>query len=273
MKKHHYVYHSYEEWGRGYIGSRSCNCLPERDTDYFGSFTDSSFNPTRKIILRSDYETREEANKDEVTLHDFFDVVKNPYFANKAKQTSEKFSTQGLPHTLETREKMRASHIGMRMSQATKKKIGASNMGKPRSEETRQKIRKALLGGNSSNYGETLSEETRQKISEALSNRLPWTNSSGETVRRTEFPGEGWFLGLSEETKLKMSESRSGEKNPNYGETLSEETRQKISESLLSEENSTRGTKWWVNRDGTTIRQKNCPGEGWVQGRKFKGEN
>jgi hypothetical protein len=272
MKKH-YVYYSFEEWGRGYIGSRSCDCLPEEDTDYFGSFTDPGFNPTRKIILRSDYETRKEANKDEVALHDFFDVAKNPHFANKAKQTSEKFSTQGVPHSLEARGKIRASHMGMRMSEGTKKKIGISNTGKPRSEETRQKIRKALLGENSPKYGTTTSQETKKKLSEALSNRLPWTNSSGKTVRQTECPGEGWFLGLSEETKLKMSESRSGEKNPNYGKPVSEETRQKISESLLSEKNSTRWTKWWVNRDEKTLRQKDYPGEGWIQGRKFKGEN
>jgi hypothetical protein len=39
-KKYHYVYYSYEEYGRGYIGSRSCSCLPQEDRNYFGSFTD-----------------------------------------------------------------------------------------------------------------------------------------------------------------------------------------------------------------------------------------
>jgi hypothetical protein len=37
-KEYYYTYYSYEEYGRGYFGSRSCKCLPEEDTKYFGSF-------------------------------------------------------------------------------------------------------------------------------------------------------------------------------------------------------------------------------------------
>ena len=51
MKKYFYVYYSYEEFGRGYIGSRICKCLPEEDIKYFGSYKDKTFNPTEKIIL------------------------------------------------------------------------------------------------------------------------------------------------------------------------------------------------------------------------------
>lgn len=28
MEKYFYVYYSYEEFGRGYIGKRECKCLP-----------------------------------------------------------------------------------------------------------------------------------------------------------------------------------------------------------------------------------------------------
>jgi hypothetical protein len=90
MKKSHYTYYSYEEFGRGYIGVRSCDCEPEEDVDYFGSYTDKTFEPTQKIILQT-YETREEANEDEVILHEFYQVDVNSHFANQAKQTSEKF--------------------------------------------------------------------------------------------------------------------------------------------------------------------------------------
>jgi hypothetical protein len=86
----YYTYYSYEPFGRGYIGYRQCTCLPEEDV-YFGSFTDSNFHPTEKIIL-STYETKEEALEDEVKLHSFYQVDKNPHFANKAKQTSSRFS-------------------------------------------------------------------------------------------------------------------------------------------------------------------------------------
>jgi hypothetical protein len=89
-KEYYYTYYSYEEWGRGYIGSRGCECLPEEDIKYLGSFKDKTFNPTQKIILEI-YETREQALEAEVILHDFYDVANNPHFANKAKQTSTKF--------------------------------------------------------------------------------------------------------------------------------------------------------------------------------------
>jgi hypothetical protein len=91
-KEYHYTYYSYEEWGRGYIGSRTCRHLPEEDVKYFGSFGDKTFKPTQKIILKYDYATREEAIADEVRLHNYFEVNKNSHFANRAKQTCTGFS-------------------------------------------------------------------------------------------------------------------------------------------------------------------------------------
>lgn len=90
-KEYHYTYYSYEEWGRGYFGSRTCRCLPEKDVRYFGSFRDKTFKPTQKIILKDDYDTREEALVDEIILQEYYEVVENPHFANKAYQTSTKF--------------------------------------------------------------------------------------------------------------------------------------------------------------------------------------
>jgi hypothetical protein len=90
-KEYYYTYYSYEEWGRGYFGSRGCKCLPEEDVRYFGSFKDKTFKPTQKIILKADYATREEAYADEIILHDYYDVANNPHFANKAKTTSTGF--------------------------------------------------------------------------------------------------------------------------------------------------------------------------------------
>jgi hypothetical protein len=90
-KEYHYVYYSYEEWGRGYFGSRTCKCLPEKDIKYFGSFKDKTFKPTQKIILKNDYATRAEAYIDEIILQEYYKVVENPYFANRAYQTSTKF--------------------------------------------------------------------------------------------------------------------------------------------------------------------------------------
>ena len=90
-KEYYYTYYSYEEYGRGYIGSRGCKCLPEQDVKYFGSPKDKIFKPKYKIILKDDYSTREEAYADEIILQQYYKVVENPHFANRAYQTSTKF--------------------------------------------------------------------------------------------------------------------------------------------------------------------------------------
>ena len=71
--KHFYVYYSYEEYGRGYIGKRECKCLPEEDISYFGSFHDKTFRPTQKIILET-FDNVEEALGAECVLHNFYEV-------------------------------------------------------------------------------------------------------------------------------------------------------------------------------------------------------
>jgi hypothetical protein len=94
-REYYYTYYSYEEYGRGYFGSRGCKCLPKEDVKYFGSSRDRTFRPTQKIILKDDYLTREEAYADEIILHDYYDVANNPHFANRAKATSTGFYTSG----------------------------------------------------------------------------------------------------------------------------------------------------------------------------------
>ena len=103
-KEYYYTYYSYEEWGRGYFGSRKCYCLPEEDVRYFGSSRDKTFRPTQKIILRDDYATREEAYVDEIILQQYYKVAENPHFANRAYQTSTKFYVP-RKHAIETGRK------------------------------------------------------------------------------------------------------------------------------------------------------------------------
>ena len=100
----HYVYYSYEEWGRGYIGKRTSKVPPEQDP-YMGSFSDSTFNPTNKIVL-AEFDCAEKALAAEVALHIFYKVDINPHFANKARQTSEKFHyiPMGDPHASMTEQ-------------------------------------------------------------------------------------------------------------------------------------------------------------------------
>jgi hypothetical protein len=89
-KKYFYVYYSYEPWGRGYIGKRECECLPEEDVKYFGSYRDKTFKPTEKIVLQT-FDTVEEVLQAEILLHEFYEVDKNPHFANKVRATTTGF--------------------------------------------------------------------------------------------------------------------------------------------------------------------------------------
>ena len=51
LKNYYYVYESSEINGRKYIGYRGCDCKPEEDIKYFGSFSDKTFKPTEKEII------------------------------------------------------------------------------------------------------------------------------------------------------------------------------------------------------------------------------
>lgn len=212
---YHYTYYSYEEWGNGYFGSRSCECLPEEDVNYFGSFSDKNFNPTHKIILKDDYKTRIEAIKDEVILHNFYEVHINPHFANRSKQTTTKFTTSGIKLTEEHRNKISERFKGKKLSKEHIQKVADSNRGKKRTEESRKRMSEAQ---KNSNY--VPSEEIRKKMGE--SKKGPKNHNYGKS--------------LSEETKRKLRESQLGKKSHNYGKPLSEETKKKISEELKGRE-------------------------------------
>jgi hypothetical protein len=142
-QEYHYTYYSYEEWGRGYFGSRTCKCLPKEDIKYFGSFRDNTFNPTQKIILKDDYDTREEAYADEIILQEYYKVVENPHFANRAYQTSIGFSTQGTKH----------------------------------SNERLLQLKERFSGINNPMYGKTHSHLVKQKLSNMMKNNNPMKNS------------------------------------------------------------------------------------------------
>jgi hypothetical protein len=194
---YYYVYYSYEEWGRGYIGKRKCICLPEKDKKYFGSFSDKTFKPTEKIILAI-FNTEEEALICEVQLHDYYKVDVNPHFANRAKQTSAKFyfDSTGIIRSEKTRKKISGKNnpmFGKTHSKEARKKI--SEAAKNISDETRLKMSNAKRGKSSRRLGQTHSEKTRQRLSE-------------------------------------IGKKLTGENNPFFGKTHSEETRRRISEAL-----------------------------------------
>ncbi|CAK0859856.1 unnamed protein product [Prorocentrum cordatum] len=258
--------------GLWYIGSRTCPDVvssPEADIHYMGSPRNMHFKQERKAkLILTRHKTRGDALAAECFLHDFYNVGKNPEFANRAKQTSVGFSTQGIKlrdstkqkiseakrgernpmfgkhHSEVTRQKMSEAGRGKVLSEETKQKIREARRGKVLSEETKQKLSQARFGKHHSEKtrqkmsearrGKVLSEETKQKLSQAMFGK----HHSEATKQKIREARRGKVL--SEETRQKMSEAMRGERNPVFGKLHSEETRQKISEAgrgkVLSEE-------------------------------------
>jgi hypothetical protein len=147
---------------------------------------------------------------------------------------------------------------GRVLTDEIKKKISKSNMGKKgsngflgktHSKETKNKISELKKGKSGPNKGKIFSEEVRKKMSEGKKGKS-----------------------LSEEHKRKVGESAKGR-------LLIEESKRKISQSKLGKKHSketkikcgikNKGKKWWT--DGKNCKfMLECPGNGWVLGRKVK---
>jgi hypothetical protein len=141
----------------------------------------------------------------------------------------------------ETRRKISEASKGKTFSEETKRKLSEANRGKTFSEEHKRKLSEVRKGKISWNKGKTLSEEHKRKV-------------SGANKGKSKPP-------FSEEHKRKLSVVNKGDKNPNYGKTTPEETKRKISE-------ANKGKKWWNDGCGNCKMMIECPGDGWVPGRK-----
>lgn len=230
--QNHYVYYSYEPFGRGYIGRRSCNC-PIEDDPYMGSYKDKSFNPTHKIIIKT-FNTREEALEEEIKLHKLYDVDNNPIFANRAKQKSTKFS-------FSCKGCVRSDEYKKKMSESLKGRVI-----KPEWIEKAKQNRRSFVGESNPFYGKTHRDDTKNKIS--------------NTLKSTYNDGKHPWLGRkhSEESKEKFRKNNAGKNNPNYGKVTPDEVRNKIGQSKV-------GRKLWNNGKQQKF-SKECPGDGWVLG-------
>lgn len=206
--KYHYVYRSYEPLGRSYIGKRTCLCFPENDTDYMGSYSEEDFFPTQKEILAI-CESSEHALEVEIFFHEFYDVAKNPSFANKAKQTSKFFNAEGVPKTRQHKEKISAALRGTSKSQSHRLNLSLSKRGKtasescrlaqiaavkgkPKSEEHKRKLAEASRGRK---LGKESKEKMAKKRSENNTGRSWWVNVAGHTKFQIDCPGPEWQKG------------------------------------------------------------------------------
>jgi NUMOD3 motif len=207
-KKYFYVYYSYEPWGRGYIGKRECWCYPEEDVKYLGSYSDKTFKPTEKIILQT-FDTVEEAFLVEIQLQEFYQVDKNPHFANIYIHRSKNFCNNGSKII---RDKISKALTGIKRSEETKKKVSESKKGTIVSEETKIKLKEKRKGRKPS-LGISHSEEWKKNHSERMKENNPFKGKKH-----------------TEENKKLMSEKKKGKPAHNKGKPHSEETKNKISE-------------------------------------------
>ena len=165
----HYIYYSYEEWGRGYIGVKSSE-NPLTD-GYFGSYTDTAFQPDHKIVI-AEFSSREEAQSAEILLHEYFEVSNNPHFANRCKATSTGFLNTG--HSPEAREKMKVSQ-----KQRFKENPGTFT-GRSHSEKTIRLMQVAARAQPpelvESRVAAMHSPESREKARQTLKGK-PWSSA------------------------------------------------------------------------------------------------
>lgn len=149
---------------------------------------------------------------------------KEKYWINELKSYDRSYGYNltyggegGIP-TEETLEKIRMTSLGRTHTEETKRKIAESKMGKPRSEEVIRKLTNSKIGKPSWNKGLSgiYNDETLKKIGDA----------SKRTHENNPLIGEknGMFgKNHSEETRKKMSESRSKEKHFRYISFTSEQ--------------------------------------------------
>ena len=147
---YHYTYCSYEESGRSYIGSRTCRCNPENDIRYFGSFTDKTFAPTKKVILKL-YNTAEECLLAEHLMMRLFNVAYEEHFANKQFSPYTNF---GCPLVHSKFMKNNKHRVGKHHSEESKKKTSETMKAKPKGE-------------NHPHHGRVLTEEHKRKLSDS----------------------------------------------------------------------------------------------------------
>jgi hypothetical protein len=233
---YHFVYLSFEEQEpyREYVGVHSTEDIND---GYLGSFSDSLFSPTDKIILEF-FSTREKSIIGEMRWQRQLKVKEDSKFANKSYQTSDCFDTSGSfwwynPNNPTERvvsingPENWVRGQGPLLSEKRKGKQGNMS-GKSHSEETKRRMSENRAGDKNGMFGKKHSTNSIQKMIDAkkdIPTNLTWWNDGEKEDLFSEDPKNGWEPG-----RIKR--------------------------------------KWWTNSEkGKTAMSAKCPGEGWVPGR------
>ena len=164
---YHYTYWLQDEFGKAYIGVRSCKCNVYDDT-YMSSSNavieaiKNGIEFTKSILAI--WETRKDALLHEILLHDIFDIDNNPNFYNKAKQKTTKFtcSTKGFKHSTKTIELFKKQKSGKNNPNFGKRGETASAFGHRHSSEQKETMKN--FGEKNGMYNKNHSEKSIQKM-------------------------------------------------------------------------------------------------------------
>jgi len=157
------------------------------------------------------------------------EIIKKISDAQKGKPKPPQCGFQkGHPINPEWEAKRIAAITGREKTKEERRAISERMMGHPVSEENKRKLSEIKKGNTygSKNKGRKASEETCRKLSESHKGQVPWNKGiqtgvvpwnkgispSEETRRKLHDANVGKVL--SQETRDKMSKSRSGERNP-----------------------------------------------------------
>lgn len=150
-----------------------------------------------------------------------------------SEETKRKLSIahKGIKFSDEHKRKMSERMTGTKLSEETKRKLSIINTGRVHSEESKKKIGKRMSGKNNPMFGIhlTASEETKRKISEAQRGDKHWLfgkHHAEDVKEKIRKTKTGSHH--TEEAKRKISEAFTGEKHPNFGKHWSEEIKKKM---------------------------------------------
>lgn len=127
----------------------------------------------------------------------------------------------------ETRQKISIGNTGKRLTEETKQKIAIKATGRPKSEETRRKIGAASRG----RILPPRSEEHRKNLSISNTGKTRSLVSIQKQKDAAAKRREAGYV-ISEETRTRLSKSKSGEAHPMHGKTHTQEAKDAISKAL-----------------------------------------
>lgn len=179
----------------------------------------------------------------------------------------------GRVYTDEERDRLSKAHTGKTLSEEHKynisqgllnmdpevatersRKLSEAGKGRKHTKESKQRMSRAAMG-NQNALGHVVSKETRLKLSKAATGRKHTKEAKDKMSKSHKGIEHG---PMSKETRQKISASKMGVLNPNYGKVYTEEERAKLRKSHENVSMETRrklsesGKRAWARRRALT---------------------